>query len=196
MRVSRKNKKIIIGWIPAHKGIYDNEMVDELAREATLESPYEEFKVPVKDLRGTLRGEAFRDTIKELKVQANYKGKFYFDNFFDENVRFPWFCGLNFPRGYVVLINRLRANHYNLKESLERKGYVESARCECGAESEDIDHMVFSCSIFDDQRRKLYEDLDRVGASQPNGVLNWLRREEFITLKTVYEFIRSTGRII
>lgn len=93
-------------------------------------------------------------------------------------------------------MNRLRANHYNLKESLARKGYIASARCECGAERECINHMVFSCSLFDEQRRKFYEDLNNLGASQPDCVWNWLRKEELSTLKALYRFILATGRIV
>lgn len=103
---------------------------------------------------------------------------------------------MNFPRRFVTLVNRLRANHYNLKESLERKYYVASARCECGAEREDINHLVFSCSNFVEQRRVLYEELGKLGASRPDCVWNWLKREEISTLGAVYRFVVSTGKVI
>lgn len=32
------------------------------------------------------------------------------------------------------MLNRLRANHYNLNESLAKKEYIDSPRCDCGAE--------------------------------------------------------------
>lgn len=195
-RDNRPNKKIIIGWIPAHKGIYGNDAVDTLAKEATEELPYEGIKTPFKDLRPGFRQQAFNDTNKEVKALAEFKGRFYFQNFFYEKARHVWFASLNFPRRFVVFVNRLRANHYNLRESLERKGYVASVRCECGAEKEDINHMVFACSMFDDQRRIFYKELDELGASRPDSVWNWLRKVELTTLKALYRFVLSTGRII
>lgn len=188
-------KKIVIGWIPAHRGIYGNEVADSLAREATRANPCVELKVPFGDLRGIFR-ETNVETIKELKAQANHKGKFFFNNFFDQEVKFPWFAGLNSPRRFVVLVNRLRANHYNLNASLQRKGYVDTTRCECGAEVEDINHLVFRCPKYDDQRIELFNELDKIGASQPECVWSWLKKEELTTLRAVYRFIVSTGRII
>lgn len=38
-------------------------------------------------------------------------------------------------RGFSIMINRIRANYFNLGESLARKGYVATLRCLCGAES-------------------------------------------------------------
>lgn len=57
------------------------------------------------------------------------------------------------------MINRLRANHFNLNESLYRKEYIGSPRCECGAECQDIHHVAFRCVLFDDAREKLYREL-------------------------------------
>lgn len=53
------------------------------------------------------------------------------------------------------MINRLRANHYNLSQSLARKGYIGSARCECGAEVQDIHHIVMRRNFYDEVRDKL-----------------------------------------
>ena len=64
-------------------------------------------------------------------------------------------------RYYVTLVNRLRSNHYNLNASLARKSYIESERCECGYEIENIDHVVWRCHRFDEQRMRLGEKLER-----------------------------------
>lgn len=126
------------------------------------------------------------------------KGQYYFQHFFKEEERYPWFQGLNYPRRTIVLFNRLRAYHFNLNASLARKCYIESARCQCECEYEGINHFVFECSKYDEQRMEcnLNGELDRIEASKPDDVWSWLRKEEFTTLKVIYKFIKSTGRII
>lgn len=192
----RTGKNVVIGWIPAHKGIYGNEKADELAKIATEEAPNLELKAPIKDIRRLHREELFKSTIAEIKKQAQIKGSFYFNNFFREEERKPWFFGINAPRRFTVLINRLRAYHYNLNSSLSRIGYIESPRCRCGHENEDINHLVFVCSHYDEQRINLNKELDEIGASRPDCVWSWLRKEELGSLKLIYKFIVSTGRII
>lgn len=192
----RSNKKLVIGWIPAHKGIHGNEIVDQLAKEATAENPCPELKIHYNDLRSVFKDIAITETTREIKAQANYKGKFYFNNFFEEESKYPWFAGLNLPRRFTVLLNRLRANHYNLNESLERKGYTDTKRCDCGAEVVDINHIIFTCSKYNDQRIELFNELDKIGVSQPECIWNWLRKEELTTLKAVYKFIVAIRRTI
>lgn len=65
------------------------------------------------------------------------------------------------------MINRIRSNHYNLNESLSRKGYIESARCECGAEEEDIHYVVMRGHLYDSAREKLYMQLAKEKAAYP-----------------------------
>ncbi|EZA53476.1 hypothetical protein X777_07378, partial [Ooceraea biroi] len=88
------------------------------------------------------------------------------------------------------------SNHYNLNHSLARKNIVASARCSCGYETADINYLVFVCSKYDDIRKDLHMKLNEVGASSPDCVWSWLRKEELSTLRVVYEFLMKTGRII
>lgn len=56
-------------------------------------------------------------------------------------------------KDHVMFINRIRANHYNLNDSLARKGYIDSARCNCGNEKESIEHVL--CNIYDKEKFKM-----------------------------------------
>lgn len=41
--------------------------------------------------------------------------------------------------GLLLMISRLRANYYNLRESMARKNYIPQAQCECENKTETID---------------------------------------------------------
>lgn len=163
---------------------------------ATLDDPCSELKVPYNDLRGIFKNIAYIETIKEIKEQAKHKRKFYFNTFFKEKTKYPWFEDLNLPQRFVVLLNRLKANHYNLNESLEKKNYIGTKRYECGTEVEDINHIVFICSKYNDQRIELFSEFDKIEVSQPECIWSWLKKEELTTLKAVYKYIISIRRVI
>lgn len=73
-----------------------------------------------------------------METEGKYKGRKFFDNYYNKKGSKPWFNKINILRGMATMIGRLRANHYNLGESLARKGYIEDDTCDCGMESQDI----------------------------------------------------------
>lgn len=125
-----------------------------------------------------------RNTITEIKQQGRTKEREYFDNFFKGDETKPWFNETNNSRHFITWINRMRANHYNLNVSLERVGYISSARCSCGYEREHINHLVFDCIEYDDIRCELnfIEQFESIKASKLDCVWNWLKKKELKTL--------------
>jgi len=59
--------------------------------------------------------------------------------------RLPWYYDKPLNRKEIVLINRIRSNHYNLNYSLHRKKIVPSAAYSCGDPKQDINHIIFFC---------------------------------------------------
>lgn len=153
--IKNKDKKVLIVWVPAHEGIEGNEMADKLAKQGADKDIEEDIKFTPEDLKGLYRKNMTERTNRRVEGMSAYKGKFYFEKFYDRNNTKPWFHGLKLSRYVITTVNRLRANHFNLNESLARKQYIESAECKCGAEVESLNHVVIECERYERERMAL-----------------------------------------
>lgn len=191
-----RKPKIVIGWIPSHCGIKGNELVDGLAKEATNETPDERIKVPINDWKRIYKEEMGARTRNRNETEANYKGKYYFDNHYKAESAKPWFNKLDIKRGIATMINRLRANHYNLNESLARKGYIDFADCECGASVQDAQHIAMECPQYDEERSMLYRELERIDTAYPYVIESWLLEPRVEELSVLWRFFKRIGKVI
>ncbi|EFN65847.1 hypothetical protein EAG_02388, partial [Camponotus floridanus] len=147
--------KIYLIWIPSHKGFIGNEIADILAKQGASERADDSIHVPFQDLTSVFKNEEWNDTQDRILTQARVKGQHYFSNYYKRSRKKSWFYGIQADRYFCTLINRIRANHYNLNASLARKEYIASAQCECGYDYEDIDHVVWSCDRYSRERESL-----------------------------------------
>ena len=109
---------------------------------------------------------ATNNTNDIIAKESSIKGVNYFKHFHVESKK-PWFAGKNLPREIVVTINRCRSGHYNLPFSLAKLGLVNDPSCACGWENGDIDHVLWQCPLFDQQRIKLINRLRARGFALP-----------------------------
>lgn len=192
------NKKIFFIWIPSHRGFKGNEMADLLAKQGAMERAENNLYVPFQDLTANFKKEEWNETQERLLKQAKFKGKHYFKNYYKRSRKKCWFNKINSERYFCTLINRIRANHYNLKASLARKGYIESAQCECGKEEEDIDHVIWSCDRYSRQREQLMEEFTarKLDNCDEEPVSEIIKREDWNKLYSIYQFICKINKII
>jgi len=76
------------------------------------------------------------------KQRFSYQGEAMSLTFYTPSIK-PWFHQMSIPRNQIVLISRIRSNHYNFNYSLYRKNIIQSAACECEESHQDI---IFYCS--------------------------------------------------
>lgn len=78
------------------------------------------------------------NAVQRIKERSLKEGKYYLEFFYNEKAK-SWFSGKNLVRDFIVTINRLRSNHYNLAvASLARINLIKKLNCKCGHDTEDI----------------------------------------------------------
>ncbi|XP_043476376.1 uncharacterized protein LOC122507632 [Leptopilina heterotoma] len=132
-------------WIPSHMGITGNERADRWAKKS-LSLPFgRSIAYPASEII-PLVSQDFQGWRKTLwphyGEQQSYNKYFYNIN---NKTRRPWFQGIEAPRKYMVLINRLRSNHLRIGSHFERMGWTLPRGCVCGAEIQSMNHLLSFC---------------------------------------------------
>ena len=71
-------------------------------------------------------------------------------------------------RKYNIVLSQMRLRFCNLNFYLHQKGCVESAICQCGHGPETLEHYLFSCDLYDDQRYEMLTQLLNIPVLTPN----------------------------
>jgi hypothetical protein len=73
----------------------------------------------------------------------------------------PWFTKFQADRHVITKINRIISNHTCQKTHLKRIGISENQICECGEDYDTLDHILWTCSRFCEEREQLIVELTR-----------------------------------
>lgn len=183
----KNNKQINLYWIPAHTGIEGNEEVDALAKSATEDEP-DSTCLPFTDFRELSKMKSLQNTNKVLTTLGLSKGKEYFNKYHSESVK-PWFYYYQAPREFVVFVNRARSNHYHLAASLARTGLIDDPRCQCGHDSEDLNHVLWQCPLYSNTRDTLLFHLHNLNFHPPYNIETFLDTKHIKALKFIFQFL-------
>ena len=185
---SKNLKNIKLFWIPSHTEIEGNEQVDALAKIATDSELPEITKIPFTDFSEVFKFDAAKNTKNRIEQQGKVKGRVYFDIYYD-NCKKPWYAGKNLSRDLIV--NRCRADHYNLAYSVARVGIVNNAMCDCESSEENLNHVFWQCEKYDKQRQKLVKSLLKLGHSPPFNIESFLANLNIFLLQTIFTYVKE-----
>ncbi|XP_058807568.1 uncharacterized protein LOC131673537 [Phymastichus coffea] len=182
---AHKDCEIVLVWIPAHLGINGNEKADQLAKEAANSASTDIYKIPFTDFKEIAKKKSIENTFDSVKSQGQIKGTEYFKNYYKDSSK-PWYFKINLPREIISTINRCRAGHYNLAFSLARIGVKDNSHCECGDENQTINHILWNCSLYDQERQPFIRKLQKLKFSLPTSCATLLANPNTRICKAIY----------
>lgn len=152
-------------------GISGNEKADLGAKNGAVSGIDTQLSVPRQDFFAKWKSEMFEDLYdRSRKIslsEINPKGNKYFNLFFNPSNRHPWFYKSPLARKAIVSLNRLRANHTSLAESLYRKDISDSPFCSCSIIEQTAEHVFWQCPNHEDTRAVLISELVELGYNGP-----------------------------
>jgi ribonuclease HI len=191
------NKKILICWIPSHRGIPGNDQADAAAKEATTDNV-----VTIPNI-SKLDGKAFiKTTIKTLwnthwttTINETGAGR-HLMNIRGKVGHWPW-ASRPTNRKMETALARLRIGHCGLRAHMYRFGLTGSPLCDCGL-YENVQHYLIDCVVHVRERRPLEILMQRyqtnlslqnlLGGGEFTGV------EQNVIASSVWTFIVDTGK--
>lgn len=190
------DKLIEFLWVPAHRGITGNEVVDKFMK---IQAPqfyslYPAPAVPFTDYFSLLKIRMFENWRQEWENTKMIKGKWY--GHIQESIPSkPWFFKLksSHTRRFIVTINRLRFGHGKFPAHLKRLNFIRSDICEhCNNEQATLDHLMLHCPAFNVQRLILIDGLLKIYKDEdiPRLLPSLLRNTK--TYDEIYKYVIST----
>ncbi|XP_026467845.1 uncharacterized protein LOC113371431 [Ctenocephalides felis] len=164
-KLNNNNYRIELVWIRGHHNITGNEIADSLAKEAQNSATLIK-KAPAVDLKRKITKMGMLHWQKIFDLESASKG-ILFRPCKPIVSRNTWFEKLNWNRREISTICRLRLAHTKNNVHLFRIGIKQDPFCSCSTVLDTIDHILWSCPLYERQRIILFKKLQQRKVSFP-----------------------------
>ena len=100
-----------------------------------------------------------------------------------------WFIGKELTRKDITYMNRIKSGHMQLNQLLQRMHIVNSAACECGEAQESIEHVVWFCPFYDQDRSELLSTLEKENIPLYSSIADIFLTRKLDVLKKLLNFL-------
>lgn len=192
--LQQQNVDVIFTWVPGHTGIPGNHCVDKLANEAASGSGFPlNIALPYTDVLSEVNHTLMEESNNHWILSARSKGSHYFLQ--QPNIpRVPWFKHSTYSRRHISAITRLRFNHLRIPTCLFRIGVRQDDLCSaCNLHIGDINHLVFQCRSFDEERKIFMSRLATIGFTFPLNVATLVVHPNSPAVQILINFLDAVG---
>lgn len=108
----------------------------------------------------------------------------------------PWYFKKRLKRLEIVIVNRIRSNHYNLNYFLHRKNIVDSPACPCDYQRQDIT-LFFTVSLYTRAKSKnLLIYVWKASASYNHNIFHLSKNLPSKLCRLLLSFLKSINMIV
>ena len=90
----------------------------------------------------------------------------------------------------------MRSGHYNLGESLYKIKVVNTPICVCGYECENLNHTIWQCNSYNDQRKELIKSMVKLFNTLPLNIEMLIAKPNVVACSLILSFLEKCNLMI